>query len=70
MAEAVLCRACGQPTQTAEQKILDTAVTLVTCTNREGKCDLCGYTLSLNTYYTRDLSMYRWREESWRQETP
>lgn len=66
MNDPVLCRGCGQPTQTAEQKMLNRTLVLVTCTNRDGQCDLCGYTFTLDTYSTRDVSMYHWREESWR----
>lgn len=60
------CRCCGKPTATAIQRLHDGGeLKLITCTNRAGRCDLCGYTFTDDDYFKRDLSAYRWHEKAW-----
>lgn len=63
--EIILCRCCGQPTATAEQKHWDGSgsFTLLTCWNKD--CDLRGYTFGEPDYHTMDLSAYHRRDEAW-----
>lgn len=61
----IRCRCCGEPVQTAEQKTFEgPPLTLLTCTNVTGKCDLCGHTFTADDYFDRDLSAYHWRDGS------
>lgn len=61
--DALTCRCCGQPLKTAEQKTFTgPPLTLITCTNAAGQCDLCGYTFTADDYLDRDLSAYKWRD--------
>lgn len=67
MTRIIFCRGCGKPVEMKVQRGDDgETLTLITCTNRADKCNLCGYTFTDTNYFTRDLSRYQWREETWR----